>query len=258
MPLHLQLFLKMATRHNDRTENEIAHGRLLASGRAESVWGWDSPAGKIRAARRAGLIIEHGRLGPGRYALEIGCGTGTFTQPFAETGTRLVALDISRDLLELAKRRLDSQDTVEFVEGRFESCKLQSGFDAVIGSSVLHHLDLVPALEKIYDLVKPGGTAVFAEPNFMNPQVFLTKKIPFLRRLLGESPDETAFWPWKIKAAFRQAGFDEVKVIPFDWLHPALPETLITAVASCGALLEKVPLVKYFSGSLCIIGRRPH
>jgi len=248
----------MENTHSDRSKNEIAHGRFLASRNAEAIWGWDSPAGKIRSARRAALIIKHGRVGPGRYLLEIGCGTGTFTQQFAMTGARIVAVDISRDLLDIAKKRPLHEGRVEFIEGQFESCDLSGGFDAVVGSSILHHLELIPALKRIYELLKPGGMAVFAEPNFLNPQVFLTKSFPCFRRMLGESQDEMAFWPWKIERIVRRIGFDRVEVIPFDWLHPAVPVSLISSVASFGAFLEKTPGIRYFSGSLCIIGQRPY
>ena len=97
----------------------------------------------------------------------------------------------------------------------------------------------------------------FAEPNFMNPQVFVTKNIPWIKRLMGDSPDETAFWPWKIKRLLQNEGIIDIKVIPFDWLHPAVPEVFISEVMRLGYCFEKLPIIKYFSGSLCITGRRP-
>jgi hypothetical protein len=35
-----------------QAEHEIAHGKRLASVDTEFVWGWRTPAGKIRAKRR--------------------------------------------------------------------------------------------------------------------------------------------------------------------------------------------------------------
>ena len=35
-----------------QAEHVIAHGKLLASVDTEFVWGWGTPAGKIRAKRR--------------------------------------------------------------------------------------------------------------------------------------------------------------------------------------------------------------
>lgn len=242
---------------SDRANNEIIHGRFLSKSNANAVWGWGSPAGKKRASRRADMIIEHGKLGPGKSVLEIGCGTGTFTQLFEKTGARIVAVDISGELLEIAKGLGLPSNKVRFIEGRFEESVLPGPFDSVVGSSILHHLELIPALKQVISLLKPGGKVAFAEPNFLNPQVFLTKNIPWLRKMLGESPDETAFWPWKIARTMKLAGFKGVQVIPFDWLHPAVPEAAISPIISLGATLERLPLIKFFSGSLCIKAHRP-
>lgn len=76
-----------------KIEHEVAHGRLLAENDAESLWGWGTPAGKVRAKRRAELIAQGAGLQPGTRALEIGCGTGLFTELFAQKGAQIVALE---------------------------------------------------------------------------------------------------------------------------------------------------------------------
>jgi len=243
--------------YTNKLENEIRHGRFLAENRPDIVWGWQSPAGKNRAKRRAGMIVSQSSIGPGKRVLEIGCGTGIFTQYFMETGARVIAMDISQDLLSIAQKRMAQHDNVEFLRQRFEDCKVNGTFDAIIGSSVLHHLEILPALRKINQLLKPGGVMTFAEPNFMNPQVFVTKTVPCIKQLMGESPDETAFWPWQIKKLLEKHSMIDIRVVPFDWLHPAVPESLIPRVVRLGACIEKIPVVRYFSGSLCIAGRRP-
>ena len=72
--------------------------------------------------------------------LEVGCGTGMFTEMFANRGAEIVAVDISPDLLKKARAR--GLANVKFCEKRFEDCDLDGSFDAVIGSSTLHHLDV--------------------------------------------------------------------------------------------------------------------
>src|SRR5262245_7893168 len=88
-----------------RVEHEVEHGKKLAAGDAALTWGWGSPAGQVRAGRRGDLIARGARLAPGCRALEVGCGTGLFTELFARTGARIVAVDVSPDLLEHAYRR---------------------------------------------------------------------------------------------------------------------------------------------------------
>lgn len=57
-----------------RANNEIAHGEMLAMYETEVIWGWATPAGLLRAERRARLVAEGAGLQPGVRALEIGCG----------------------------------------------------------------------------------------------------------------------------------------------------------------------------------------
>ncbi len=241
----------------DRAAREIAHGSLLARDDPEVVWGWATPAGRRRARRRAELISTGARLGPGIRALEIGCGTGLFTEMFAATGASLIAVDISPDLLARARARQLPPGQVQFLQKPFETCEVDGPFDTVIGSSILHHLEIEPALQKVYDLLKPGGVLSFAEPNMLNPQVCLQKSIPWVKERLGDSPDETAFVRWNVGARLAALGFEGITVTPFDWLHPATPPSLIRLVASAGEQLERIPFVREFAGSLHICGCRP-
>lgn len=249
---------------DSRAQHEIEHGRRLADGGAESMWGWGTPAGQLRARRRGALIAAGGALGPGRTALEIGCGTGLFTEAFAATGARVIAVDISPDLLELAEHRRLPPDRVRFLERRFETLRLDDpglagwapdGFDAVIGSSVLHHLELEPALAALFALIKPGGRLSFAEPNLLNPQVLMERK---LRRFFPYvSEDEWAIVRWRMKRDLDRAGFTDVAIDPFDWLHPATPPPLIGVVSAVGRTIEHVPGLREFAGSVFIrAGRR--
>lgn len=235
-------------------EREIAHGRRLAEGDPERIWGWGTPAGRLRARRRAELIARAADLGPGVRALEIGCGTGLFTEMFAESGADLLAIEISGDLLERARGRRIAGGRVRFLEGRFEESALAGPFDAVIGSSVLHHLDVGSALARIYALLKPRGTLCFAEPNMLNPQVFMERR--FRGWFPRVSPDETAFVRWRLRELLAERGFTEIAITPFDWLHPATPRPLIPVVQWMGRWLEQTPGLRECAGSLLIRCRR--
>ena len=238
-----------------RGTHEIEHGRRLAEQDTELVWGWGTPAGRLRAERRAGQIAEGAGLGPGLRALEVGCGTGLFTQLLAASGAQILAVDISADLLERARERGLPAGQVRFLERRFEDCDTEEPFDAVVGSSILHHLDLAAALPKLLSLLKPGGRLSFAEPNLMNPQILVMYRF---RSFFPEvSPDEEAFTRWWIEGRLRRTGFTQIRTRPFDWLHPAVPERLIPGVRAAGAMLERVPLLREFAGSILITARRP-
>ncbi|MGD8458170.1 MAG: class I SAM-dependent methyltransferase [Anaerolineales bacterium] len=236
---------------SDRSVHEIEHGRMLAESETEILWGWGTPAGKVRAERRGALIISAANITPDHRVLEIGCGTGLFSEMFAQTGAEIIAVDISQDLISLAVKRNISPTKVKFLCQRFEDFIADKPFDAVIGSSVLHHLDIDSALNNIERLLKPGGWLAFAEPNMLNPQVFAERT--FLRDKLGYvSPDETAFVRWLLGKKMTKVGFTEIKITPFDWLHPYTPSKLINLVFRTGLIIEKIPILREFSGSLMI------
>lgn len=236
-----------------RGQKEVAHGKFLAEGNAELIWGWESPAGRLRAARRADLIAVGARLGPGMSALEIGCGTGLFTKRFSEFGARIVAVDLSPDLLDFAQKR--DLPGVEFKLKPFEDCDTDGPFDAIIASSVLHHLDLTTAWQSVFDLLKPGGRLSVAEPNMLNPQIYCERHFRFLYPSV--SPDETAFVRFTVRRELEQVGFTDISIVPFDWLHPSTPTPLIPVVRGLGAVLERIWGVREFSGSLWITATRP-
>lgn len=241
---------------SQRGQREIAHGKKLSENNPEQVWGWGTPAGKIRAERRARLISTAAGLRSGVRALEIGCGTGLFTEYFARSGAEIVALDISEELLASARQR-NLPERVSFVCSPFEALSADDPFDAVIGSSVLHHLDIVSALSHIQRLLKPGGVMSFAEPNMLNPQIMVQKNIPWIKARMGDSPDETAFFRWRLHTWMHTAGFEEIRIAPFDWLHPVTPAWLIPPIQALGRGLERTPLLREIAGSLHIFGRRP-
>ena len=242
---------------SSRESNEIDHGRRLAEYDAERAWGWATVAGQIRARRRGKLITQGANLSPGQRALEIGCGTGLFTKIFAASGAQIVAVDISGELLKVAEQRGLDANQVRFCQASFENCSIDGPFDAVIGSSVLHHLHVEASLKKIFDLLKNGGVISFAEPNFLNPQIFLERTFSSLPIFWYVSPDETAFVANRLGRLLTAIGFLDVHIDPFDWLHPAIPRWLIGPINGVGRLLEKTPLVRRLAGSLHIVARRP-
>lgn len=231
-----------------RSLHEIEHGKFLASQGAEASWGWGTPAGKKRSEKRAQKVINAAQLASEKTALELGCGTGMFTRMFSKSGARVTANDISPDLIKVAEA---NNPEVEFICARFEDLPENQLYDAVIGSSVLHHLEVEQAIAKSYRLLKPGGRFAFAEPNMLNPQVFAERT--FLRKALTYvSPDETAFIRWPLAQMLRTHGFVNIQITPFDWLHPAIPAGLIKFVEGIGTIFEMLPVVREFSGSLLI------
>lgn len=247
--------MPQSQQETQRTLNEKSHGKWLLDHDPEQTWGWGTPAGKLRAQRRASLIAQGARLEKGMRVMEIGCGTGAFTERFLDFGVHITAVELSQDLISLALTRNLPKDRVHFLTSRFEDVASKDGFDAIIGSSVLHHLEIDRAFQNIFRLLKPGGLLSFAEPNLLNPQIFMERR--FRSYFPHISKDEIAFCRWPLEKKLRQIGFDQVKIVPFDWLHPAVPKPLIPVVKTAEWFLERCPLIHEFAGSLCIQACRP-
>lgn len=237
-----------------RLQHEIQHGKYLAAHGAGEIWGWETPAGKLRWQRRVKMLIA--RLRPGMQVLELGCGAGYFTQELARTGARIVAIDISPELLVQARNKVHAENVTFCEENAYATSFAPESFDAVVGSSVLHHLDVDRGLAELRRVLKPGASLHFTEPNMMNPQIAMQKNLPAVKRRMGDSPDETAFFRWTLRRRLEALGFDDVQIVPFDFLHPAVPAPLIPVVSAVGEVAERVPLVREISGSLHITARR--
>lgn len=235
---------------NKRLENEIKHGKYLLEKGAGEVWNWESHAGRERWKRRVKMLTDF--IVPGSKVLELGCGTGYFTKEIIKTGADITAIDISPDLINAAKESTEASNVRFVVDNAYSMSFENEKFDFVIGSSVLHHLQINSAVTEIRRVLKGGGRIAFTEPNMMNPQIALQKNIPFLKRLAGDSPDETAFFRRQLRKLLVKTGFKQVKIIPFDFLHPAIPKPLIGLISFVGSALEKTPLIKEIAGSLYI------
>jgi len=240
-----------------RLNNEILHGKKLADEGAADIWNWSGPVGNARAERRTKYLTEIGRIHATDNVLEIGCGTGIFTRKLYDaTKARITGIDISEDLLEIARESTSAKD-LSFVRDNAMSMSFpDETFDVVVGSSVLHHLDFETSLKEIFRVLKKGGRMMFGEPNMLNPQIFIQKNVPFIKKWAGDSPDETAIVRWSLAKQMRSTGFTSIKIFPYDFLHPATPAFLIPFVDAVGRTLEQIPILREIAGSVIIYGEK--
>jgi ubiquinone/menaquinone biosynthesis C-methylase UbiE len=93
--------------------------------------------------------------------LEIGCGTGVFSRLLAARAEKVLAIDLSPQMIRLARERSRLHPNIDFVEGDVMFYHLPAGqFDCIATLATLHHLPTGPALGKIRRALKPGGTFV--------------------------------------------------------------------------------------------------
>jgi ubiquinone/menaquinone biosynthesis C-methylase UbiE len=125
-------------------------------------------------------IIFRSGIKNGMIVLEVGCGSGTYTIPVAQTVGKLgqvYALDINPKVLQKLRNKLskDQSQEIGLVHPMLENaCKLPfkgESFDLVLMVSVLQEIpDQQNALAEVRRVLKPNGifavTEVMADPDY--------------------------------------------------------------------------------------------
>jgi len=208
--------------------------------------------GAQKVKRKSRLLIDFAKIKKGRRVLELGCGTGIYTEELARTGAEIFAVDISQNMLNIAKQALNAKN-VFFRQADVNRLPFASqSFDSVVGAYVLQYLDLGSCLPEIRRVLKKNGAVAFVEPNMLNPICFLEAKIRFVGNRVGQCSEATAFLFWQLKKAFRQYGFVDIVIKPIEFVDPHTPPPLIPLSQKIGGLLERMPIIREVAGTLFI------
>jgi len=133
---------------------------------------WDSLAERYAAQPVANLdaferkqAITRSHLTPDSRVLEVGCGTGSLALKMAPHAAHIDALDISSEMLRIARGKADAADVtnVAFRQAALdEPLPFEPGtFDSVWAYSILHLVADRPALlARLCTMLKPGGTLI--------------------------------------------------------------------------------------------------
>jgi SAM-dependent methyltransferase len=96
-----------------------------------------------------------------RDVLEVGCGTGSFARRLADRADRVLALDVSPEMVRVARERSADRHNIDFELADVLTRPLPADhFDAAISIATLHHLPFGPALSRLAATLRPGGTLV--------------------------------------------------------------------------------------------------
>jgi ubiquinone/menaquinone biosynthesis C-methylase UbiE len=94
-------------------------------------------------------------------ALEIGCGTGAFARDLASVCKRVTALDLSPEMIRIARARSAQFGNVEFQLADAMTWDFpHSYFDFVCSIATLHHLQQRELFVKMRETLKPAGILV--------------------------------------------------------------------------------------------------
>ncbi|MFO1432642.1 MAG: class I SAM-dependent methyltransferase [Candidatus Competibacteraceae bacterium] len=143
-------------------------------------------------------------LKPGAWAGDIGAGTGFITEGLLAHGVKVIAVDLSEDMLAQMRAKFGEGVGIVYRTGTAEQLPIDDAcLDAVFANMCLHHVDAPGvAIQDMTRVLKPGGRLVITDLD-EHPYEFLRRE--HHDRWLGFKRSDVRHW-------FEQAGLEAVVV----------------------------------------------
>jgi ubiquinone/menaquinone biosynthesis C-methylase UbiE len=176
-------------------------------------------------------LAEAGELGPGKWLLDLGCGTGRWVILLVErTGCGAVGVDHSPEMLAKARAK-DAEGRVKWALG--DVCVppvLNESFDCALMSLMVHHLDEpLIAFRAAFAALRPGGVLLVRQGTLGQiaddpAHRFFPEAITVDRK---RTPLRAEVDAWLRQAGFADANVEEVRLCthnsPGAWLLEVEP-----------------------------------
>jgi ubiquinone/menaquinone biosynthesis C-methylase UbiE len=247
----------MKSRLSKREHTEKEHFDMVAE-QYDKNYRYFSPFTKykiLKKARDFSTLIKSENDEKSLKMLDVGCGTGEYTQRVAKLfpKSKIIGLDISKNILEVAKKKCKGKRNVSFVlKSAYNTDFKENSFDIIYGFYVLHHLDIEKFRREALRILKPGGLLFFYEPNILNPIVFLIKTNKYLKKKVGDSPEEWAINPLTVKNQLPGFKLLNLSTTEFVWPVPFLSTKVLKSMDRITDGLKILPFIKYLGGSVRI------
>jgi SAM-dependent methyltransferase len=132
-------------------------------------------SGQVEVDRALGKLLTSGCPLAGSAALDFGCGVGRLTQPLADYFQRVVGVDISPAMLDLARQFNRRGCRVEYVHNAADNLRIfaDAAFDLVYSKIVLQHMPppcSTAYIREFFRITRPGGFIMFQVPSHLTEE----------------------------------------------------------------------------------------
>jgi len=113
-------------------------------------------------------LVQENFVSESQRLLDFGCGKGGASITYAKIGYEVFGFDLSPNNISIAERLSEKygvSDRTHFTVSIAEKLDYpDEHFDMIVGTDILHHVDISQSLAECFRVLKPGGLAVFHEP----------------------------------------------------------------------------------------------
>ncbi len=103
-------------------------------------------------------IIIYSKIRSNSSILDVGCGSGQLTFPFAQHGFKIMGLDLSKDMITLASKKCSQFLNVNFKLGLFEEAQFPNKtFNLIVSGMAWHWVTSEDRYDKINRLLTKDG-----------------------------------------------------------------------------------------------------
>lgn len=188
---------------------------------ADSARFWDRNARKYAASPikdlagyDTSLARMRGLLSATDSVFELGCGTGTTALKLAPHVKRIVATDVSPEMIAIAREKAVAENckNIEFAVATADRLpSTDAAFDAVLELNVLH---LLPGRERVLAevrrILRPGGVFISKTPCISEMNMLIRLAIP-VAKAVGKAPHVEIFSARVLEAEIKAARFTLVE-----------------------------------------------
>jgi hypothetical protein len=212
------------------------------------------PIYKDRLLWRAQTFRHLVHLMPGQTILEIGSGRSLFTSSllkatkgknpitclyFNSATKPSIENDVGVDLIKVKNLRDELKD---------------KKFDYIVGIDLFDKSYCDWFLDRVYNLLNPGGQFVFYESNPWN--LYLNFK-RFVSNIIGNKDKRQLLNRTDLYQLISDVGFIKVYSLYNDFVYSPLTKSLIWFLRNLSIILENTPVIRTFSGSILIHAQKP-